>query len=96
MHTMNATNVAAAEKLVNFLLLRSQRSRLAVMTVQLQRNYCLIVTVFVCTMSFEEKLILEVQKHDILYKKATAGYKNTFAKLRKWQEISEVLSSTGK
>lgn len=45
-------------------------------------------------MNFKEKLIGEVRKNEILYKKTSVGYKNISAIFGNWNEISYKLNST--
>ena len=47
-------------------------------------------------MSFEEKLICEVQKYPVLYVKRVGGYKTVAKKFRIWNTIGEELGQPGK
>jgi hypothetical protein len=50
-----------------------------------------------CVLSVKHNgLINLVRECDILYNKRCSGYKNTTIKLKKWQNISESINSTGK
>lgn len=44
----------------------------------------------------EEKLIGEVQDRPILYDKALKGYRKPAIRESAWQEVAEILESTGK
>ena len=45
-------------------------------------------------MSFEERLIIEVQKYPVLYEKSCGGYKNVAVKV--WDSIAKAQGKTGK